>query len=409
MKRNRVIAALLAVGLLLSLAGCAGGDVSNEKEDIPAITDTENVQPEVGPTDPETPAAEFETEYIRPLEELYAGDEEDFAHIQALQGHITQIDNGGTAPVFVAEGKLYIAPYGEYEEKVTFPDTPDDILFFDSLNRGESVYYLKGGSLSLYDAAYGEGPMFTDIPFDPETDFIAKLGSDSYFFLVSETTDGYVIRYYLRDDESGEMQLDSEIPLSEIENREFEDTAIAGLIALPGKQNGYSIYLLTTSGELYVVDDINTNGEIHVNTAAPSLSGVERVFAPADAGNLLTVPIYSRPGDEKAVYSGVPGESLADVEDNLEISFPMPGDHTALEIRDIFQISDRLAFVFDNGDVYVSGEISDTEAAAYELEKLEDVSELNRMGDILDMAGASVRDDNLYLLMSDGEIYYREI
>lgn len=408
MKRNRALAVLLTVGMLLALAGC-GGNGGAGNGDISAITDTGDIPPEADSSVSEASAAKFETEDIQPLEKLYAADEEEFAHIQSLQTHITHIDNGGTAPVFAAGGKLYAAPYGDYEERAVFPDTPDGILFFDSLNRGESVYCFRDGKLGLYDVAHGEDPMFTDIAFDPETDFVAKLGSDSYFFVVSKAADGYVVRYYLRDDESGEMRLDTEAPLSEIENAEFADTAIEELIALPGKRNGYSIYLLTAGRDLYAVDDINTSGEIHVNTAAPSLSGVEQVFAPADVGNLLTVPIYSRPGDAKNVYSGVPGEDLGDVEDNLEISFPMPEEHTALEIQDIFQISGRLAFVFDNGDVYVSGEIGAAKAMAYGLEKLEDVSALNREGDILGMAGASAVNDRIYLLMSDGCIYYREL
>lgn len=41
--------------------------------------------------------------------------------------------------------------------------------------------------------------------------------------------------------------------------------------------------------------------------------------------------------------------------------------------------------------------------------KLDDVSQFNADGAVHDMAGAEVMDDNLYLLMSDGKLYYRPL
>ena len=103
------------------------------------------------------------------------------------------------------------------------------------------------------------------------------------------------------------------------------------------------------------------------------------------------------------------GEDLTDASDNFEITFALPDGHTPDEVSDIIPVSERLVFVFENGDVYSIDEIEKSGTVSYLMTKLEDVSELNSNGSIWDMAGSSVMDDNLYLLMSDGSLYYREL
>ena len=77
-----------------------------------------------------------------------------------------------------------------------------------------------------------------------------------------------------------------------------------------------------------------------------------------------------------------------------------------MEIADIFRVSDKLVFVFDNGDTYVTDDIEKKDRASYEMTLLDDVSQLKANGSVQDMAGASVMDDNLYLLMSDGFLFH---
>ena len=53
--------------------------------------------------------------------------------------------------------------------------------------------------------------------------------------------------------------------------------------------------------------------------------------------------------------------------------------------------------------------IQDEEQTSYEMNKLDDISSLNSEGSILDMAGATAMDDNIYILMKDGKLYYKEL
>lgn len=45
----------------------------------------------------------------------------------------------------------------------------------------------------------------------------------------------------------------------------------------------------------------------------------------------------------------------------------------------------------------------------YEMKKLDDISKLNGEGKVIDMAGSSVLDDNIYLLTDDGKVYYQKL
>ena len=78
-------------------------------------------------------------------------------------------------------------------------------------------------------------------------------------------------------------------------------------------------------------------------------------------------------------------------------------------MKDIIQVSDKLVFIFNNGDTYYTDDIQDEEQTSYEMNKLDDISSLNSEGSILDMAGATAMDDNIYILMKDGKLYYKEL
>ena len=144
-------------------------------------------------------------------------------------------------------------------------------------------------------------------------------------------------------------------------------------------------------------------------TSSPIASSVENVLAPSDVGNKLTAPIYSKTGDTSALYSSAPGADIIDTSDNFEISFVLPDGHTPDEVKDIIQVSDKLVFIFDNGDTYYTGDIQDEEKTSYEMTKLDEISSLNSEGSVLDMAGATTMDDNIYLLLKDGKLYYKEL
>ena len=89
MKRKKLFTWLLTA-LLFSAAGCGG----NNEETPPDHQQEDNVT-----------TGNFETEDVKLINELY--DEEDLELINAIQGHITHLDHGGTFPVLVANNKFY--------------------------------------------------------------------------------------------------------------------------------------------------------------------------------------------------------------------------------------------------------------------------------------------------------------
>lgn len=389
---------ILAVTILLILTGC---DKTKQQLDDnnPNLKNEEVV-------------GKYETENIKLLNRQYNSkynEEENIAFLDEVQGHITHIDNGGTSPIIVANNKLYFAEYGFYMEKASFPSTPDSILFFDNMTIGENVYYFKDDKISLYSADGDGGVFFDNIEFNKDTDFVIELGLSSYFFMMTKKDNSYNIKYYERDERTNQIELYSEKVLRRVETPDYNEIEFEDFIVITSNRYGYCLYVITDDNDVYWVDEVNSNGTITTSTKTPYITNVDKIFASADVGNNLPLPIYSKIGDSTNLYSGSPGNDIFDTSDNLEISFQIPDNHTTKEIKDIFQISDYLVFVFNNGDVYITDEIEKEDKDNYEMKKLDDITKLNNEGKVIDMAGSSVMDNNLYLLMDDGKLYYKEI
>lgn len=391
MKRKKLFT-LLLTALLFSAAGCGG----NNEETPPDHQQEDNVT-----------TGNFETEDVKLINELY--DEEDLELINAIQGHITHLDHGGTFPVLVANNKFYFEDYGSLKEMETLPEEPDDILYFDNMEIGENLLYFKDNTVSLYPINDEYGIQFSNIEFNKDTDFVAEIGLSSYFMIVRKVSDGYNIQYYEMNEETEEFELNNEAMIEEIMTSDYTPLDVKEIVVLPSYQYGYCIYVITNNNEAYWIDTINHRGSMTALSSAPYFTNVSRIFAPADVGNYLTLPVYSKIDDSSALYSGAPGADLFETSDNFEISFLIPEGHTTDEVEDIIRVSEHLVFVFDNGDVYTIDELEEEEKTSYEMEKLEDVSQLNKEDKILDMAGASTMDDNLYILMSDGNLYYQSL
>lgn len=407
---KKFLSLLLAAMLALSAVGCSGDpdDAGGSADRSAAGTDAagESAAGEGGDNTNEAAAGEFETEEIKLINGLY--DEEDVELIDSIQGHITNIDNGGTFPVLIADNKVYSEDYGTLKERFSLPAAPDSLVYFDDISIGENLLYFKDGKLSLYPANE-YGIRFTDIDFDEKTDFVGEIGMSSFYQIVRRENDGYIIDYYEDDDGSGAFALESQKPLETVETSDMEELSVKEIIPLRSNSSGYCVYILTDSSDVYQLDSVNSNGSMTMLSSDPLVSNVDRIVAPADVTTYLTVPIYSKAGDSASLYSGAPGAELVDTSDNFEITFVLPDGHTPEEVADVFRVSDKLVFVFANGDTYFTDDIEKEERTSYEMTKLEDVSQLKASGTILDMAGATTFDDNLYMLMSDGKLYYKPL
>lgn len=209
---------------------------------------------------------------------------------------------------------------------------------------------------------------------------------------------------------NGEIEFYGQDQVEGYETADLNPINVKKIIPLKSNMYGYRVYIITDNGELYCADSGSViQGQMAMETSNPIASNVENVLSPSDVGNNLTLPVYSKIGDTSALYSEVPGADLIDTSDNLEISFVLPDGHTAAEVKDIIQVSDKLVFIFNNGDTYYTDDIQDEEQTSYEMNKLDDISSLNSEGSILDMAGATAMDDNIYILMKDGKLYYKEL
>lgn len=405
---KKFLSLLLATLLALSVAGCSNNsDDAGSAGNVPSSAGTDAANESSagdGNGQGEAAIGEFATEEIKLIDGLY--DEEDVELIRSLQGHITHIDNGGTFPVLLADNNVYSEDYGTLKEIISLPETPDDIIYFDSSSIGENLLGFKDGMISLYPAKE-YGIRFTDLTFNAETDFVGEIGTSSFFNLVRREDDGYHIEYYENEDGDGAFTLKSQKPLKAVETPDVQALSVKEIIPLRSNSDGYCVYILTDSNNVYEIGGINSDGSMTTVSSAPLASNVDTVLAPAET--YLTVPIYSKVGDTTNLYSAAPGASLTDASDNFEVSFVLPDGHTPSEVADIFRVSDKLVFVFSNGDTYFTDDIEKEDRTSYEMVKLDDVSQFNADGAVRDMAGAEVMDDNLYMLMSDGKLYYRPL
>lgn len=357
----------------------------------------------------------YETESIKLLNKLY-DEEENIEFLNEVQGHITHIDNGGTAPVIVANNKFFSTDFGIYSQKIKFPNKPSSIIFFDSPEIGESVYYINKNKINLYEAdKKTDNVVFENIDFNKDTDFIPEESWGSTLNIVRKNDNNYIVKYYEINNDTNKLEFHSQSVLNRVQTSYGDELIGDKLNVVISNKYGYCVYFITKNNEAYWINEAYVSvgkyssvGGLRATSKTPYLTNVDKIYASADVGNNLSRPIYSKIGEQEVLYSYVPGSDILDSSDDLEISFQLPDGHKASEIKDIFQVSDYLVFVIDN-NVYITDEIQAKSRNTYDMKKLEDISKLNNTGKIVDMAGASTLNNNIYVLMDDGKIYYQEI
>ena len=398
MKRKSIIALLLVFVCLLS--ACAGNKDTN-------ITD--NNESSYTPDQSKDPVVEsaYSDYGLFPVEYLYDEDDENYTIFKEVQGSITNIEHGGTFPAFLVGTTFYIQEYGQIIKLIELNETPDDILYFDSIELGDNLYSYFDGKITNYDPTHTT--RFENIEFNPKTDFISKLGMSSFFFLTSKQEDGTYLNKYYEGADGNEMSLHNEQIIDEFENAMGDTLNIKDVVVLKDKYNGYMIYCITEDNELYKLGN-SSRHTFEMSSKTPIVTDVQNVYAPDTISTALVTPIYSKLYDNTTLYSVACGEDLFDTEDNIEISFMLPDGHKTEEIKSISDLNGKLVVIFDNNDVYVSEEILDTREAAYSFVKLDGISKLMNEGKVKDIAGTtlSARGDNLYVLMNDGILYYYE-
>ena len=343
------------------------------------------------------------SENIIRLEELYEDDDERHTLIEGLQGKIKYIEQDGTSLVFLADNKLYVSKYSTLSSQIELPDNPQWIQYFDNLNIGGNLYYYADNKISLYNN-YGDF-RFKDIDFNIETD-CAYTSLGNALFVLSEQSDGYMIKHYEVDDEHTVTSYEENM-LTEYKNSNGEDITdqIKEVKVIPSNEDGFALYCITKNNELYCVSSIHTTSLV-MTTAEPVITNIDELYVSSYMATYMATPIYSKVGDETTVYSMAPGASLSESEDNLEISFLMPDGHVPSEIKEVSESYGMLIFVFSNGDTYITNEIEDDKQTEYQMTRLDEISELNADGKVIDMVGGgSVLEKYIYLLTDTNELY----
>ena len=351
----------------------------------------------------------YESFEIFPVENLYAPDKENYKIIKEFQGSISAIEQGLGIPVFLVKNKVYREEFGNIVEILELNEEPDDIFYFNSLELGESLFSYFDGKITRYSRVEIS---FENIEFNEETDFIPEMGGSSYFFLISKQSDNTYLNQYYEASKGKDMALYSEQIVEEFRTSKSVAIDVKAILALRNRYHGYSVYCLTANNELYEVGNVSRR-VFEMNTSKPMLTDVKTVYAPAGLAMELTSPVYSKiGGSDTVVYSTVMGEKITTRDDEVEVSFILPDGHNAEEIETIFDVKDKLVYVFHNGDTYITDEISSTDEKAYELRKLENISNLMKDGKVVEITGTTTSilvGENIYILMNDGVLYYYEV
>lgn len=417
--KKKLIVSMLCTSMILGCVACGSNTTGDENEAEALIESTVNSyveDTESSETDMilsyeheelTAPNEEQSDSNIIRAEELYDEDDENYAMMESLQGKIKYLDQSATSIVIYAEDKVYAKKYSTIETIAELGEEPEWAQYFNNVEIGENVLYFADGKINCYN---NNGVRFANIDFNMETDAIAEIWMNSSLNVMSKQDNGYMLKYYEKND-NDEWILQSEEIMTEFKNNRGDDISaqIKDILVIPGNNSGYEVYCRTNDDELYCVDSVRASSFTSMTTAEPIATNVENIYAIVINTTYTTVPVHSKSGDDNAVYAAAPGNSKASLDDNFEISFTMPDGHKPSEIKNIFECGSSIVFVFDNGDTYITDEIEETERVTYEMTKLEEISELISAGKVIDMVGGSSLENMIYLLMDTNELYYYEV
>ncbi len=418
--KSKIIASVIGILLLGGVTVAAVAGISSTKEYNDQITEESYVENDYTEerTENENVGAEEESEEmlnetsayedgdILPAEKLFSEGEEAYTKMESLQGQIVALD-GASEPTFMAGNTTYTIAYSTLLEN-SVAENAAWMRCFDSLDYGRTILvYTIESKLSAYKES-GE-PIFVDLDYNDETDFIADL-SLSTLHIIRRQGNEYIIFYYDFEDD-GTLTLIEQNVITEYvyEDGTGVSEGIKELVVVPSSVNvtGNRIYYLSDNNNWYIVENCIGRGKLEMDDT-PLLTNIDRMYYDNSVWQTAS-PIYAKVGDTTRIYTKIMGEDWTSDEDNAEISFVLPDGYTTNDIKNILGSVDCPMIEFTNGDVYYAEEIDDEVAAEYTFTKLETVSELNASGKIIQMVGPFWMDDTLYILMDDNKLYYLEL
>lgn len=448
---KKLLAIILCLCMLFTITACGDkNDVPPEDEvvqDDPIVKPDDNTNPDddvtIGQDDDES---EDDVEETEPLfgdlikaEDTFNTDYDAYKVFKDAQGKISYISSLTTSVTFVADGEWYIpGMLGSIQHAATIPANANYIKYFDNMTIGPNLIYVVDDKISCVDDN-GEF-RYNDIPFNSETDILVysdSLGAP-WIKIITKTDNGYTVtmwapeadehgsaqknedgKYVYKVEETGTLDVfktgDKGVRDEWVDGYEITDKVVE-ILSVPNGANGYETIARTSNNDLYLLEDLDTVFGVwtfEATTYDPWLEDVNKLFFAED---FFTVPVYSKNSDNTKMFTKSYGESIVDKEDDTDVTFLMPDGLTTDNVVDVLGISNAMCFLFDNGDIYFTKQLSDDAFAMniegeFEMFKHEELSEANKTMNFKSFAAETVgiAYKYVYALTGDGYLYAYDV
>ena len=451
---KKILAILLACCMLFSLAACGEKTDTPPEDEIVQEEEKVDKNEAMGDETEEDEVDDDVTEDVeedegdeKPLfdnlvkfEDTYYEDDDIYNVIKNAQGKIDYIDTLTTSATFVTNGEWYIPGLlGKVTHAATIPSNATNLQYFDNMTLGANLIYVVDGKITCVSDS---GKVrYSDIPFNTETDMLVFNDSldAQWITIITKTDNGYTATqwYPVEDEETGmpkvtedgkyvyEIYESGPIEVFKTGDKGVRDEWVDGyeitddiveIFQVANRKNGFETIARTTNNDLYVLEDLHTvfgTWTFEATTYEPWLKDADKLFY---IETMFTVPLYSQHSDTSRIFTTSFGESIVDDSDDKMVTFLMPDGLTTKNIMTAFSVSNAVCFIFDNGDVYLTKEMSDDAFAInvsgeFEMFKQDELSEINNTMNFKSFASnlVGIGAKNIYGLTGDGYVYAYDV
>lgn len=364
---------LVALISILAVA-CNNNKIDNEPDNL-------NNRVEVGANAEEIKDDALETKNILLLDRTV---DMGYEYLISLQGNIKDIDTYENSLLILSDNIVYKLESGILEVFSELDNNSENLSYLNSLEIGNSV--LVTTQDNTLDVSRQNNEKWID-NFKNYTDnkCIIEIAHESYSVLTADG-DKYTVEYYDNDNET----LSIDIENFELYSGDMLESKIKEVLIL--RQNSSLdgvVYCITESNELYAVNGYSRVGKsLILSTDTPIATYVNKVYGNAE--NNLTSPIYSK---NDKLYT-----KLGDTEISINI-------HKEDEISRLFSCGESIVIELNDKDIYTTGKLTE-DKTTYDLIKLEELSELNKLYTIQEMHGCY---NNYIYILINNKVYYMEL
>ena len=411
-----------------------------EQEDVSDIEETpkqemiENIPSEEDPTDEIQADEEQQNEQSENL--IFKKNQSLSETIESLQGEIEYLGNYKDGFYFIANGDIYFVQNAEQVNKLFIGSDIDCCQYYSNTIVGDRIMWQSNDQIA--NITTKGDYVYSNIRFDSETDFIYKkaIYRGDVVEIIRKDESGYVVESWESQfNDYNELIVDKEgklvytpsktVPIVAfktdggmnddfvfIEPHDFTNE-IDGIYSICNSNNGQLSYVRTNSGDIYFINtlkEIVSNGketcEAIFADETPTLTGVDKLI---DSSLSFAAVMYSKIDDDGHIYlAGYETDLFGDTH-IAETAFILPDWYSNENLVDVFSVGDHIAFVFDDGCVYLSNNINqilEDEVTGSQITECQELSAFNKDNNIDNMAGYydESMGKNIFALNSEGEL-----